>query len=334
MKKAILAILHQGTGRDKVDYENRRIVYSNGVYLALPIVYIIFVVIDIKAYLVPFKQLAWDQFIFVVEIVICFAGLYLNKRGYSLAGRLLFILTWPFLLHIIPIIHQHTPSDYYFAYPVGIIFHSVLIQLMFSSKHETIIFVFLFALNAAMLVSSIDFLILNEDEHIAGVIAMVDDKYYRLVGILYWLLFSLVIYFLVSTFDNLYQDVLVSKSIIENQKEELTTINDELSLKNTELSQLNEQISVWNQDLETLVNVRTELIKAQNDKLRSYAFYNAHKLRGPFCRIQGLQNLLAVVAETEKPQIKRLLERSIIELEEVINEIQTIVTQEGADLNS
>jgi hypothetical protein len=329
MNTLIHRIINQGTSEDHLDHRNRRIIYTNIIYISLPIVYLIFVVIDLDTYLGPVQDLEWDQFIFIVEIIVCLLGIYLNKLGYSILGRFIFLLTWPLLLHIIPIWHQHTPSDYYFAFPVGIIFHSMLIQLMFSIRYERLFFWPLMIGNFLLLLFSIDLLIYFENDTVAGIQEMVTDGIYLLDCILYWLLFSLVSYFLVHTIDSLFEKVVADQLIIADQKEELATINEELMQSNESLVGLNNKISRWNETLEETVTHRTREIEQQNEKLREYAFYNAHNLRAPFCRIQGLVMLHKMATdEQERKHIESLLNTSINELEMVISDIQKIVNEE------
>ncbi len=328
MEKFLQRIINQGTSTDYLDHLNRRIIYTNIIYVSLPIVYLAFVLIDIKTYLGPVQNLKWDQFIFIVEIIVCLLGIYLNKLGQSAIGRLVFLLTWPLLLHLIPIWHQHSPSDYYFAFPVGIIFHAILIQLMFSIKHERLFFWPLIIGNFLLLIYSIDLLLFFAEGTSPAIIEMVTDGIYLLDGILYWLLFSLVTFSLVRAIDNLFDKVGKDQLIIEDQKEELAAVNEELVQSNESLHDLNKKISGWNENLEETVAKRTREIEEQNSKLKEYAFYNAHKLRAPFSRIKGLFMLRELVSdENEKQYIERLIDNSISELEFVIDEIQQIVNE-------
>jgi signal transduction histidine kinase len=330
MEKFLLKVISQGTNADYLDHRNRRIIYTNIIYFSLPVVYLTFVLIDIKSFLVPIQDLAWDQFIFLVEIVVCLLGIYMNKLGLSLIGRLVFLLTWPFLLHIIPIWHQHSPIDYYLAFPIAIIFHAVLIQLMFSIRYERLFFWPFMIANFLLLMSAPILLTFFADSSTTGLTEFVSDTYYLLDSILYWLLFSLVTFSLVRAIDNLFDQVGRDQLIIEDQKEELAAMNEELVQSNESLQDLNNKISGWNENLEETVKRRTREIEEQNTKLKEYAFYNAHKLRGPFCRIKGLVMLRELVAEEgEKKYIESLIDQSIRELELVIDEIQEIVTEKS-----
>ena len=336
MEKFILRIINLGTNANYLDHQNRRIIYTNIIYVSLPIVYLSFVLIDIKNFFIPVQNLVWDQFIFLVEILVCLIGIYLNKVGLSALGRCIFLFTWPFLLHVIPIWHQHSPSDYFLAYPIGIIFHAVLIQLMLSIKHERLFFWPFMVANFLLLIKAPELLLQFADSSTSNLTEFVSDRYYLLDSVLYWLLFSLVAYSLVRTVDNLFDQVVKDQLVIEDQKEELAAMNEELLQSNESLHDLNEKISGWNENLEVTVANRTREIEEQNSKLRDYAFFNAHKLRGPFCRIKGLVMLHELVTDPEeKKSITDLLERSIGELESVIDEIQQIVREtDGQTPNS
>ncbi|MFZ2904765.1 MAG: hypothetical protein WAZ98_01060 [Cyclobacteriaceae bacterium] len=328
MERFLQRIISLGTHADYLDHLNRRVVYTNIIYISLPIVYLIFVLIDIESFWVPVQDLDWDQFIFVVEIGVCVAGIYLNKIGLSLIGRCIFLLTWPFLLHIIPVWHQHSPSDYFLAFPVGVIFHAVLIQLMVSIRHERIFFWPFMIANFLLLLKVPTLLLQFADSTTANLTEFVSDRYYFLDSVLYWLLFSLVVYFLVRAIDNLFDKVAQDQLLIEDQKEELAAMNEELLQSNDSLHKLNEKISGWNENLEETVASRTREVEEQNTKLKDYAFFNAHKLRGPFCRIKGLMMLHDLLDDpVEKANTKDLLNISVAELDSVISEIQQIVKE-------
>lgn len=320
-------IIHQGATPHAFDFKNRRIIYANIIYLSLPVVYIAFVLIDYKTYLEPSK-LAWDQFIFLVEILICAVGIYLNRQGHFNISRFLFLITWPFLLHLIPIWHQQTPSDYFFAFPVGIIFHSILIQLMISARNEKVLFAVAMVINFALLIFSIDLLVLFQFNTPQPILDMVQESMYLMDAILYWLLFSLVTFLLIYIIELLLEKVQQSQLTIEEQQKELLAVNEELRGTNENLVTLNDTIANWNESLEKTIVQRTREVEAQNLKLKDIAFFNAHKLRAPYCRIKGLLALLELITdEEEKTKIKNLLMISLNEFDSVVQEIQNIYTE-------
>jgi hypothetical protein len=301
----LFKLIRQGAGSFRQDELNRRIIYANIIYISLPIVYLALVLYDIQTYLGPVDQLAWDQFIFLVEILVCVAGLYLNKIGKSVLGRLLFIVSWPVMLHLVPIWYQHSPIDYYLAFPLGIIFHSVLIQLMFSIRHEKWFFWPLMLTNFLLLLFMPRILLVFSVEISAGLAELATDELFLVDAVMYWLLFSIVTFFLAKTIDSLFHQVEFAQHTIENQKKELAS---------------------WNETLEETVQIRTREIEIQNETLRGYAHYNAHHLRGPFCRIKGLLNLRSITTDPQElAHIERLLAESVQELETVLHEIQELV---------
>ncbi len=323
----IQKLIHQGTNENFADGQNRRLIYANIVYITLPLVYTLFVLLDISPYLKPIRDLQWDQFIFVVEIAICIISLYLNKIGQSKAGRILFIVSWPLLMHIIPIVYQKTPSDYYLAYPVGLIFHALLIHLMFSRRTEAVTFWLLLAFNFILVLTSVKVLLAFEDEITPELLNIVDDRYFFLVIILYYLLFSLLIFLLIQAIENLFVDISSANQIIQEQKEEVTAINEELTQSNHALIRLNNEIHTLNQNLELTIAKRTEELAQKNERLTEYAFYNAHKLRAPFCRIKGLLQLKAISNLSEQAYIDALVQVELEELDKLIKEIQRIVSE-------
>ncbi len=320
-------LIHQGTQASYNDSFNRRLIYTNIIYITLPFVYTLFVIIDIEAYLRPIQELKWDQFIFLFEIAICFLALYLNKKGKSRIGRLIFIITWPLLMHIIPIWYQQTPPDYYLAYPVGLIFHALLIHLMFSRRTEPAYFWTLFLFNFILVLTSIQFLISQDDEISTELLSVVNNKYFFLVVILYYLLFSLLIFLLMQSVENLFSELSQANRVIQEQKEEVTAINEELVQSNNALTKLNDEVKSLNHNLETIIQKRTQELAQKNERLTEYAFYNAHKLRAPYCRIKGLFQLKSISKPEEQHQLNLMIQQELDDLDLIIKEIQKIVSE-------
>ncbi len=282
-----------------------RIVFSNVVFICLPVVYLIFMGLDYKSYMRPFYELNFDQTVVPIIIAVCFLGLWLNKVGFTTISRIIFIISWPVLLHILPIKLLHTPGDYYLVFPLGIIFHALLTQLMFSYRDEKLFFFLFMGANFLLMLASPSILIYYDTSpHTSYAISA--GIFYLYDIILYWLLFGLLTFYILVVMEKNITEMTNSKSLIEQQKEELNT---------------------FNQQLEKLVHERTRALEEQNEKLKSYAYYNAHLLRGPFCRIQGLVQLENIMptSESEKEEIRKKLNDSITELDKRIKEIQLIV---------
>jgi len=312
MKQLIFDLARLGVATDYEDDVSRRIVFSNVVFVSLPIVYLIFMIIDYESYRIPVHELRFDQLIVPIIIAICVFCLWLNKVGKTTASRIIFIVLWPLLLHLIPLKILQTPYDYYLAYPFGIVFHSVLIQLLFSYKLERPLFWSFMMINVLAMIVFPDVLTYFDlEKEIPGDI--VYYIYYLYDGILYWLLFNLVTFYTIYVIGLYIEKVNASRKLIEVQKEELNAAN---------------------QNLELMVFRRTAALEEQNEKLRQFAYFNAHKLRGPFCRIQGLIQLQDLEGGNSNfsAEVKAKLSESIEELDDKIREIQRLVELKEEDI--
>lgn len=101
--------------------------------------------------------------------------------------------------------------------------------------------------------------------------------------------------------------------------------NHELAEKNKIISEQNEEINQINHTLDQKVQERTRLLEEQNRQLIQYAFYNAHKVRGPLCRILGLVQLAKHQYETDTDFIISKIEESAKELELMTKAINDIL---------
>lgn len=290
---------------DDKEFGNR-VTYANIVYLTLPVVYIFFMAIEYETFLQSPLKWKFDQLTVPLMIIICFVCLWLNKLGLYFISRIIFLILWPTLLHIVPIVLLQTPTDYYLALPVGIIFHTLMAQLLISNNQNPwlfwsfIVVDFLFLLLTPWMLSHFD---IDADK----IVGLTEDRYFLLDAILYWLLFNLVAFYLLYKLENYIHQLKISNVFIEQQRTSL----DEL-----------------NKGLEATVLQRTADLEQQNVKLRDYAHYNAHLLRAPFCRIQGLIMLQGILKNTdEQDKVNELLNQSLLELHNRIEEIQRIVDE-------
>ncbi len=93
-----------------------------------------------------------------------------------------------------------------------------------------------------------------------------------------------------------------------------------------ELEEAYDKIRQHNIELEGNIEVRTRQLNQQNRQLIQYAFFNAHKVRGPLARILGLVNLLPKAEhQTEFRFILDRLNESAHELDKVVHEINLIL---------
>ncbi len=303
-----LNLTRLGVSPDYEDDVSRRIVFSNVVFVSLPVVYFVFMVIDYPSYIIPISAMAFDQFVVPLVIAGCGFSLWLNSKNKTVLSRTQFLLLWPLLMHIVPIKLQQTPLDYYLAFPFGIVFHGMIVQLVFSYKKETKLFALFMSLNLITLILSPSILTyFDVDQDIPK--AMIDYKYYFLDELLYWLLFNLVTFYILYIIESYIKKTNESRALIEEQKEELNALN---------------------QNLEMLVSQRTAQLEERNEKLRQHAFYNAHLLRGPFSTIKGLIQLQEITESgtSDDQLIRSKLNERLEELDTRIREIQRLVETE------
>jgi signal transduction histidine kinase len=118
---------------------------------------------------------------------------------------------------------------------------------------------------------------------------------------------------------------LVLKSELQEKNEELTASEEELRASEEELLASQEELTQINDHLNELVKERTLTIIDQNKKFVHHAFINAHKVRSPLARIQGLVNLLGYESHglsKEAQELQKLLKASSDELDDILGEVK------------
>jgi len=301
-------IIHSGVSQNINPYLSRRVLFTNVIFVTLIFVYTFFIILDFDSYLGPISEWNFDVITVPIMVIYCILGIYLNRIGFSFIGRIGFLILWPSLMHILPVILLQTPPDYYLAFPLGIIFHSVLIQLFISYKREKVTFYILMLMSLAIIIYTRDFLVSNDIQPDRMNNDIVSSEYYVLVGILYWLLFNTMVFYVMK----------VIEELIDKNEEQRSLLIDQ----NTELEQMNSVVDDANKQLEKEVKARTIELEQANETLTHYSFYNAHKVKGPFCRIQGLV-MLKEKGAIDNDEFNNRLKVSIDELEKAIADMQT-----------
>ncbi len=300
-------IIYSGTDDHHNPHLARRILFTNVIFAVLPAVYIVFIILDFESYLMPIYEWNFDVVTIPVMVIYCVVGIYLNRKGFSYAGRLGFLIIWPLLMHILPVILLNTPSDYYLAYPLGMIFHSILIQLFISFKREQFTFYIMMSLSLVVIITFRDFLIHFDSNPNRLSNDVIGSIYYSLVAILYWLLFNTITFYVIKVIDEL---------IDKNESQRFQLIE-----QNIELEQMNTVVDSANKQLEKQVLIRTKGLAEANKTLTEYSFYNAHLIKGPFCRIKGLMMLKSLHAVDDN-EFNHRLSSSLNELSDAIETMQ------------
>lgn len=107
---------------------------------------------------------------------------------------------------------------------------------------------------------------------------------------------------------------------------ELKNRTEEIEAQNEMLTQSQLRMHEMNQHLESLVDEKTQNIKRQNEILMSYAYTNAHHVRGPVARVLGLITLSKLDTDLSYPWLFEKIEQET-------NEIDRIIKRISEDLN-
>jgi hypothetical protein len=84
------------------------------------------------------------------------------------------------------------------------------------------------------------------------------------------------------------------------------------------LEEKQREITEINASLERKVEERTGQLNLRNKQLMDFSFTNAHHIRGPICRLLGLQNLLAATRDVDEiVTVAGFMRASICDLDEI-----------------
>jgi tetratricopeptide (TPR) repeat protein len=115
---------------------------------------------------------------------------------------------------------------------------------------------------------------------------------------------------------------------IQNLNQDLSEKNSEILAQAEELKATNDEIEAINENLENLVKERSQKVIEQNQKLTEYAFFNAHKVRGPLARILGLINIFELeLKNASLLSYSEMLKKAGTDLDASIKEITTILEE-------
>lgn len=107
---------------------------------------------------------------------------------------------------------------------------------------------------------------------------------------------------------------------------ELQKLAREVAEQKEALAKANTAIQKQNDVLEEQVEERTRQLQLQNKQLKQYAYFNAHKVRGPLARILGLLNLMQMETDLElRSKVIDRLQESGAEMDQVLTEINEVL---------
>jgi len=123
-----------------------------------------------------------------------------------------------------------------------------------------------------------------------------------------------------------HDDIMFIKSIADNISQAYRS-QERMNMM-LEMQQQQQYIQEMNMTLEQQVIVGEQEVESVNEKLAEYAYINAHQMRGPICRLQGLDNLLKKTST--KDEILELvghMHESVKELNQLTNNSSRILEE-------
>jgi len=109
----------------------------------------------------------------------------------------------------------------------------------------------------------------------------------------------------------------INKCLIQSLEEKTAQIkcqNDELMRSKDELARINQR-------LEVMVEERTRKISVQRDRILSYAYANAHYVRGPVARLLGLVELYKIDRGLDCDWLLKTVDRETRDIDSTIRKI-------------
>jgi len=103
-----------------------------------------------------------------------------------------------------------------------------------------------------------------------------------------------------------------------------------LRKQNQTIEEQKEALNTAKDQLEDVLKLRTAKIAEQNSAFVKYAFLNAHKVRSPLARLQGLINISSYEDFTNDKKRKfyfEQIEKNVAELDDTLKEISTILNK-------
>ncbi len=304
LQKSIISLIQWGTIETQKDIENRSIKFSNVIFLVLAGISLYAFISNINLFVSP-EDLVWDQWSIPFMIFYSLASLYLNKRSYTLLSRIIFLILWPSVSYIIPIIIQHTPSDYYLGYPIALIFHGFLVQVTIPRKVYSALFWILISLNFVLVITFPDFLLFFDDE--AGQLSsMTDNRYYFINGLLFWISMNLILAYLLNSLNGRIDEVELQKSMLEKQKDQLEKTVEKLNKRQEQL--------IHSEKMASLVTLSSGL---------------AHEINNPLNFVKGAYDLLEKQKDDNGSIDAEAWDTSVSLLSQGIDRIGSIVRNLG-----
>lgn len=268
------------------------------VYLGLRLTAILYTV-----NLIGFGALAQVYIALALFLLAIFA---LNSKSYFLLGKYLLVgsmLAAPYLTMLDPVpLEAHLLSYYYIH-----VMQYLVILLLFDFYRQPLHFTLAALLSLLNLLCS-DYISLYLLDLPLNSFDNTTFNTVKTVAVLAWVVASIAML--------LYRNIIREAYFKMRQQQRI-------------LEQQNEQIEAINKTLSDIVSQQGLQVKDQDERLRAYAFLNAHRLRAPLSRALSLIELLKLGGIEEKQAIYWLAQ-SLRELDDVIHEINDALHKDSS----
>lgn len=275
-----------------LDETYQRKALSNIVYwITLGLLGVYFVVYFIFGVDPKINITEFDSLVPVVLAAISGLGIVLNRNNRWELSRFLYLTTWLLLVNILPVIFLGVAPSSYVVHPILSIISSILVQLFFSFYRNRWVYLVFLAVAFLLTLFSFNFLSYYDTQGYYKILPL-NRFQITTIFVMCWVFINLTLIYVYRIYWETYRN-------LQQKSDEIARLNTELELR---------------------VKQRTQQLQERNERLRAYAFMNAHIIRAPLSRILGLVNLLKNDNHDpkEEPTIREYLQKSARELDEVI----------------
>lgn len=275
-----------------LDETHQRKALSNIVYwITLGLLGVYFVVYFIFGVDPKINITEFDSLVPVALAAVSGFGIVLNRINRWELSRFLYLTTWLLLVNILPVILLGVAPSSYVVHPVLCIISSILVQLFFSFYRNRWVYLTFLTVSFLLTLFSFNFLGYYDTQEYYTTLPL--NRYQiTTIFVMCWVFINLTLIYVYRIYWQTYR----------------------------KLQQKSDEIAKLNTELELRVKQRTQQLQERNERLRAYAFMNAHIIRAPLSRILGLVNLLKNDNHDpkEEPAIRDYLQKSARELDEII----------------
>jgi len=310
-------IIHAGLSDTDVYQKKRGIIFSNYISLILCAAILL---------LFTFKQLAFGYIPYgfninflLIGLVLFLSSIVLNKFSFTTLSRLFLCLSpvlflWYFYISQMSKL-AFIETTIYDSFRIFLLTASFIPYLLFDKRK-------LYLLILGILPTLISIIFFEYLLTLAGVSISqrgILENDYQLMH-----LRTFISYIVISGGCYTFHSVIIQNDeFTQRLLSELKLKSEEIEAQNEELAQNQVMLGEINQYLEDLVEKKAENIRQHTEKLKKYAYLNAHQVRGPVARLLGLVQLSVMECNVDYPWFFEKVKLEITSLDKIVQRIAT-----------